>query len=30
VYFIFCFAMSRYSRQFERRAPETLALREPA
>jgi len=29
VYFIFCFAMSRYSRQFERRAPETLALREP-
>ena len=30
VYFIFCFAMSRYSRQFERRAPATLALREPA
>jgi general L-amino acid transport system permease protein len=30
VYFIFCFAMSRYSRRFERQAPETLALREPA
>ncbi len=30
VYFVFCFAMSRYSRRFERRAPEALALREPA
>jgi len=30
VYFTFCFAMSRYSRRFERRTPETLALREPA
>jgi general L-amino acid transport system permease protein len=30
VYFVFCFAMSRYSRRFEHRAPGTLALREPA
>jgi general L-amino acid transport system permease protein len=30
VYFIFCFAMSRYSRRFERQAPDTVALREPA
>jgi polar amino acid transport system permease protein len=30
VYFVFCFAMSRYSRRFEHRAPETLTLREPA
>ena len=32
VYFIFCFAMSRYSRRFERQAPppEGVTLREPA
>ena len=32
VYFIFCFAMSRYSRRFERTvpAPEAVVLREPA
>ena len=32
VYFIFCFAMSRYSRRFERQvpAPEAVVLREPA
>jgi general L-amino acid transport system permease protein len=32
VYFVFCFAMSRYSRRFERRVPATgaMTLREPA
>ena len=32
VYFVFCFAMSRYSRRFERAvpAPEAVVLREPA
>jgi general L-amino acid transport system permease protein len=30
VYFVFCYAMSRYSRRFERRVPEAITLREPA
>jgi general L-amino acid transport system permease protein len=30
VYFVFCYAMSRYSRRFERRLPEAITLREPA
>ena len=30
VYFVFCYAMSRYSRRFERGVPESITLREPA
>jgi len=30
VYFVFCYAMSRYSRRFERRVPESITLRDPA
>jgi general L-amino acid transport system permease protein len=30
VYFVFCYGMSRYSRRFERRVPESISLREPA
>jgi general L-amino acid transport system permease protein len=30
VYFVFCYGMSRYSRRFERRVPESITLREPA